>query len=63
MTEMTLEQAYEITTKMNFENMRNPTHLQRKAKWLIYKEVILKKYGSPENVPPHLEPDYMEGWS
>ena len=36
---------------------------ERERKEKIYKEEILPKYdNNPDNVPPHLEPDYNEGW-
>ena len=56
---MTLYEAYAITKKMRMEDHRDPSHEQNEAKWLIYREVISKQYA---DVPPHLEPDYMEGW-
>jgi hypothetical protein len=57
---MTKDEAYEIVKKMGGMDHRNPTPEQREAKNLIYDQVIAPKYdGDP---PPHLEPDYMEGW-
>jgi hypothetical protein len=36
---------------------------ERARKFKIYKEEILQKYGNdPDKVPPHLEPDFNEGW-
>lgn len=60
---MTLEEAYAITDKMTMNEHRNPNSEQSTAKWVIYREVIVKKYANEKGeVPPHLEPDYMEGW-
>jgi hypothetical protein len=59
---MTLEEAYRITAQMNMNDHRHPTPLQAEAKGVIYSEVIVPKFGGVDNVPPHLEPDYMEGW-
>ena len=63
MSEMTLEQAEEILRKMGMNDHRNPTSEQRTAKNLYFDEVIVPKYGSLDDVPDHLEPDYMEGWT
>lgn len=36
---------------------------ERERKFKIYKEQVLPAYGNnPDNVPPHLEPDFNEGW-
>jgi len=60
---MTLEEAYKITDPMTLEDHRNPTPEQIEAKWVIYKKVIVPKYGDENGeVPPHLEPDFNEGW-
>jgi hypothetical protein len=59
---MTLQEAYAITKKMHMDDHRHPTPEQSEAKSIIYLENILPKYGSTDDVPPHLEPDYMEGW-
>jgi hypothetical protein len=58
---MTLDEAYEITSKMTGIDDRKPTELQREAKEVIYQQVIKPRY--PNGVPPHLEPDFNEGWS
>ena len=59
---MNLDDAYAITSKMTEEEDRSPTTAQREAKNYIYENVILKRYGKAENVPSHLEPDYLDGW-
>lgn len=61
--DMTLNEAYKITGQMDGDDHRKPTKKQREAKWLIYREVISKEYKDKgQEVPPHMEPDYMEGW-
>jgi hypothetical protein len=36
---------------------------ERERKFKIYREEILPKYDNdPDKVPPHLEPDFNEGW-
>ncbi len=59
---MTLEEAREICLKMGGMDHRNPTPGQREAKGIVFENEILPKYKSVDDVPPHLEPDYMEGW-
>lgn len=60
---MTLTEAYVITAKMNLEDHRTPTGEQSDAKAVIYREVIHPKYSNKDgDVPPHMEPDFMEGW-
>jgi hypothetical protein len=55
-----IEEAREICRKMHGMDHRNPTDEQRKAKNMVYDHDICPQYdGDP---PPHLEPDYMEGW-
>ncbi len=60
---ITLNEAYEITNEMSMQDHRKMTKKQSEAKWLIYKMVIRPQYKSEEDMPPHLEPDFMEGWS
>ena len=62
MSDMTLEQAEEILNKMGMQDHRSPTDEQRQAKNLYFDKVIVPRYGSLDDVPPHLEPDAMEGW-
>ena len=62
MSEMTLEQAYEILQQMGMYEHRNPTSEQRTAKNVYFDQVIVPKYGSLDKVPAYLEPDWMEGW-
>ena len=59
---MNLKEAEEICAQMGMEQHRNPTNKQRAAKWVIFDEKIRPKYSSDDAVPPHLEPDFMEGW-
>lgn len=36
---------------------------ERERKFKIYREQVLPQYDNdPNKVPPHLEPDYNEGW-
>jgi len=36
---------------------------ERERKFKIYREQILPEYeNDPDKVPPHLEPDFNEGW-
>jgi hypothetical protein len=45
---------------MGMADHRDPTPEQREAKNMVYDHDIAPLYkGDP---PPHLEPDYMEGW-
>jgi len=55
---MTLDEAYAITTKMTRADDVNPTPKMRAAKRVIYKQVVLPKYGP--NPPAYLRPDYFE---
>lgn len=60
---MTLTEAYAITRKMTITDHTNPTDEQRKAKEVIYQEVILPMFGGEDdNVPPYAQPDFCEGW-
>ena len=59
---MTLDEAREICRKMGGMDHRNPTPEQREAKNMVFDAEILPKYKSCDDVLPHLEPDYMEGW-
>ena len=56
---MTLDEAYEITSKMYIADHLDPTPEQREAKWLIYKLVLKPRFGDDD---PIVQPDYMEGW-
>lgn len=59
---MTLDEAFQITFKMSWEEDRNPTEIQRKAKELIYNNTIKPEYeGKGLDVPEEYKPHFLVG--
>lgn len=58
-----LEQVIDNIKKAKNPDIYNKERDESQRKWDIYKNYILPRYGNdPDKVPPHLEPDYNEGW-
>lgn len=52
-----------IKLKKLISNYCEPVETDIDSKNKIYREQVLPKYDNdPDKVPPHLEPDYNEGW-